>query len=155
MHNLTPNVLTKRLVPDATAATTWTLAAGTTDVNSPGVDMLGYVGIRFIMGLGTITSGAVTSIKLQQSDDDGAADDYTDLTGTGITIADTDDNKLIITEIWKPLKRYVRLALDRGTQNAVIDFLMAELHNPINAGVTKDATVATQEIANGPGEGTA
>ena len=101
------------------------VAAGTTDQNGAGVDMQadgGYDGVTFIAAFGTLTATQVTQIKAQQSDDDGSTDDYTDLAGTLVgPLADGDSNKLLVLEIFRPTKRWVRCVVDRGTANAVID----------------------------------
>jgi hypothetical protein len=74
-------------------------AAGTSAITGTGLDMSGFEGVCAVVTFGAITSGAVTSIKFQQSDDDGSSDDYTDLTDTAQTIADTDDEKGFLTSM--------------------------------------------------------
>lgn len=150
-QNLSSAIKTIRLKPDGS---TYAVAAGTSDLNSDVVDMAGFEGVRFIIGFGAITSGAVTSIKVQQGQASNLSD-AADLAGSAITVADTDDNKLAISEIYRPQERYVRLVTDRGTQNAVIDFLIAELYGARKKPITQDATVISAEIANSPAEGTA
>lgn len=145
-HNLTDNVKTVR----AKAAS----AAGATDIESDIMDTLGFEGIRFIVPFGTITSGAVTSVKAQQ-DVANAAGGMADIIGTGITVADTDDDKLVILDIFRPKERYVRCVVKRATQNAVVGEIIAELYRPGLAAVTKDASVSSQEIHVNPAEGTA
>jgi hypothetical protein len=154
-HNLTQATKRLRIVPDGTAATTWLLAAGTSDKSSGTIDTLGYQSVLIRYGMGIITSGAVTSIKLQQSSDDGSSDGYSDVAGTNQTIADTDDNKVFEIEVHKPGKRYLQVALDRGTQNAVVDFVEAILYNPVYAPSTQDTTVGGTETFVSPAEGTA
>lgn len=150
--NLTKATKTIRLKPDASG---WTVTAGTTDVNSDIVDMAGFDAARFIAGFGTITSGAVTSMKVQQ----GAAaamSDAADLLGTGVSIADTDDNKIAIIDVLRPRERYLRASFDRGTQNAVIDFLIVELYRANSEPVTQDTvTLVAPETHASPAEGTA
>jgi hypothetical protein len=155
IHNLTSHTKRLRIVPDGTAATTWILAAGTSAKNSGAIDTRGYSSVLIRYAMGTITSGAVTSIKAQQSDDDAATDDYTDVAGTSQTIADTDDNKVFEIEIHRPQKRYLRVALSRGTQNAVVDYVEAILYNPRFSAPTQDTTVGGTETFNTPAEGTA
>lgn len=129
--------------------------AGTSDINSDIIDMANYEGVLFIVALGAITSGAVTSIKGQQ----GAASsmsDAADLVGTGVTIADTDDDKVVWLDIKNPQERYVRCVLDRGTQNAVLDGIIAIQYGPRKAPTTHDATtVLGGEAHVSPAEGTA
>lgn len=152
MHNLSKVTKRLRLKVDGT---NYTGSAGTSDLTSEKIDMLGYESVLIRIGFGTITAGAVTSIKCQQSSDDAAADTYDDLAGTAQTVADTDDNKVFEIEIHKPAKRYLKHFLDRGTQNAVVDFLEAFLYNPVKAPPTQDSTVGGTETFVTPAEGTA
>lgn len=151
-NGLTPHVVTKRIKPDGSG---FNVAAGATNVNSDVVDTSGFEGVRFTIGFGPITAGAVTSIKVQQ----GAVlnmSDAADLIGTGITVADTDDNKVAISDVFRPEERYVRLATLRATQNSVIDFVIVELYGARVVPVTQDATsVISAEVHNSPIEGTA
>lgn len=130
-------------------------AAGTTDINTDIVDTAGYDGVAWIVKFGAITSGAVTSVKVQQ----GAASnmsDAADLEGTAITVADDDDGQLALTEVIKPTERYVRLVVDRGTQNAVVENVTAILHKAVTLPVTQDSTtVIATETHLSPAEGTA
>ena len=89
--NLSPNIKITRAM-DAKVA-------GTSDQNSNIIDMSGFDGVMFIAAFGEITAGAVTSIKAQQ----GAASnmsDAADLEGSGIDIADDDDNKVAVLDIF-------------------------------------------------------
>jgi len=105
------------------------VVAGTSDINCSGVDMKGFRSVCFVVALGTITGSAVTSVKAQQSSDDGSSDAYADLEGSSVTVADDDDNQLILLEVDCPLERYVRCVIDRGTQNAVVDSVVALQYN--------------------------
>lgn len=95
-------------------------AAGTTAINGAGLNMAGYDGVLVVVPFGAITATAVTSIKLQQSDDDGSSDSYGDVEGTGQTVADTDDDKTFYIDVQRPTKQYVRVVVSRGTANAVV-----------------------------------
>lgn len=97
-------------------------AAGTTAINSTAVDHQGDGGILFLVEMGVITAGAVTSIKVQGSDDNSS---FSDLTGTAQTIADTDDEKLFYVDLVRPIHRYNRLVVSRATQNAVVAVAIA------------------------------
>lgn len=149
--DLSNAVKTIRIKPDASG---FTVAAGAADVNSDIVDTAGYDGIRFIVGFGAIVSGAATSIRVQQ-DADSAGATMADLAGTSITVSDTNDNKMAISDIIRPQKRYLRVTTKRATQNSTVDFALAELYRARNMPVTQDATVISAEIALTPLEGTA
>lgn len=103
----------------STAVTPTEGAAAATDLTGTILDMQGFEGVLVVVRMGAITAGAVTSIKMQQ-DTDSAGGTMADLEGTSQTIADTDDDKTFYIDLYKPRERYVRLYVDRATQNAVV-----------------------------------
>lgn len=132
------------------------VAAGTTAQNSTGVDTQGFEGVKFYTSFGTITSGAATSVNLAQSSDDGSSDAYADLTGSSITVADDDDNQVVVHDIFRPRERYVRVEIARATQNSVIDGVIAVLYGASKLPTTDDTTtVVGREVYASPAEGTA
>lgn len=132
------------------------VAAGTTDINASSVDMQGYDSVTFYYLFGAITATAVTSCKAQQSSDDAVADAFADLTGTSITVADDDDNQVVVLEVDRPRERYVRPVVDRGTANAVLDGIIAVQTKAQVEPVTHDSTtVVGSEYHHAPAEGTA
>lgn len=144
--------LTER-VKGSDAITAANGAAGTTDILGATLDMAGFDAVRMCVNFGVITSGAVTSIKAQQGD---ASDlsDAADLENTGQTVADTDDGKTFYIDIDYPRKRYVRLYVDRGTQNAVVSYAWYEQYRSGSPVTTQGATW-TGETHHAPAEGTA
>lgn len=132
------------------------VAAGTSDVEATGVNMANFEGVKFYIAFGAITGSAVTSCKLQQSDDNGSVDGWSDLEGTSLTVADDDDNQIAILDVFRPQKRYVRPVVDRGTQNAVVDCIIAVQYGPRVIPTTDDSTtVIGRECHVSPDEGTA
>lgn len=131
------------------------VVAGTSDQYTSVIDTAGFQGIAFMFLFGAVTTGAVTSVKVQQDDANGTSG-MADLEGTAITVADTATGLMVIADVYRPKKRYVRAVIDRGTQNAVIDGIVAVLYDPIAQPVTHDATtVAGSELNISPAEGTA
>lgn len=127
--------------------------AGTSAINSTSVDMAGYDSACFIVSPGVITAGAVTSINLAQSSDNIT---FNDLLGSGITIADDDDNQTFALEVVKPTQRYVRLEVARATQNAVIGDIYCIQRGPGVKPQSNNVTdTITSELHNSPAEGTA
>ena len=140
------NKITQAIAPAAGVA-------GTTDINGATLDMSGFEGVLMKVTFGAITASAVTSIKAQQ----GAASDLSDtadLLGTGQTIADTDDEKVFYIDLYKPRERYVRLVVDRGTQNAVVASAEYEQYGARNEPVTHGSNVSGETHIS-PAEGTA
>lgn len=127
------------------------VAAGTSDVESSSVDMKGFQSAAFIVSLGAITTAAVTSAKLQGSSDNSS---FSDLEGTGVTIADDDDNQIFVLDIDNPRHRYIKCVVDRGIQNAVVDSIVAAQYKAQIEPVTQPATT-TVEYNHAPAAGTA
>lgn len=147
MDSLQNTVVTKL------AVTTTAGAAGTSAITSAAIDTAGYQGIRALIAVGAVTSGAVTSFKWTDCDTSGGS--YSDVAGSSITIADTADDTAFISEVKVPLKRYMKANISRATQNATIGAVFVELYGPNSMAVTADSSITTQELANSPADGTA
>lgn len=132
------------------------VVAGTSNQTSSAIDMAGYEGVKIYTMFGAITSGAATSVKIQQSSDDGSVDTYADLEGTSVTVADDDDNQVVVHDIYRPRERYLKAVVLRATQNSVIDGIVAVLYGARELPPTNDATtVVSREFHASPAEGTA
>lgn len=152
-HNLSSNVEVRRIKVDGT---NFTKSAGTGDtLTSEAVDTLGYEGVQFMWVFGAVVDGGACYIKTQQSSDDAATDTYDDLAGSKQTIADADDNKVRISDYYRPGKRYMKALTVRATQNLTVDGLFALLYRPVQKAVTQGSTVAGTETFQTPAEGTA
>ena len=128
-------------------------AAGSTAINGTVVDTQGFRGVLVVATMGAITTGAATSLKVQQGTD-GTMSDAADLAGTSQTIADDADGKVFYADVKNPAKRYVRLVVSRATQNAVVASAVAILYDPTDAPTTHGTGVSGEAFV-GPAEGTA
>jgi hypothetical protein len=133
------------------------VAAGSTVITpSAGIDARGFESVLFVAAFGAIVSGAATSIEVHQSSDDGVADAYSALAGSKVTVADDADGKLAFVEIVQPVKRYLKLIVNRATQNATLDGIIAILSGPKTIPTVHDAaTVAGGKTLASPAEGVA
>lgn len=130
--------------------------AGTADINGTILDMSAFESVMFICVMGVITAGAVTSIKAQQDTDSAFGDDPQDLLGTAITIAADDDGQIFMIDLVKPLDQFVRVVVDRGTQNAVVASCVAVQYDHRKGPVVQTVTdLVTFERHISPSEGTA
>lgn len=132
------------------------VAAGTTTQTSSAVDMAGYQGVRFIVSLGAVTATGVPAVKASDCDTSGGS--YSDIAGSLGTayVASTDDNKVWVLDIYRPTHRFVKCIVTRGTANAVIDGIVAELYEPRNQPAIDDATtVLGHKLLVSPADGTA
>lgn len=112
-------------------------AAASTAINGSIIDTFGFGGVLFVILLGAIVSGAVTSFKLTQSDNSDMSSGE-DVAGSNQAVADTEGSKAFYLDIRKPTKRYLRLIVSRGTQNATIS-AVALPYNAASQPVTQTA----------------
>ncbi len=137
----------------STAITPTDGVAATSDINGSILDMQGFEGVLVVVRMGAITGSAVTSIKMQQDTAAGGGT-MADLEGTAQTIADTDDDKTFFIDLYRPRERYVRVVVDRATQNAVVASAEYFQYGPKEAPVTHGTGVSGETHAS-PAEGTA
>lgn len=132
-------------------------AAGTDDINGDVVDTSGFTSVTFVCVMGAIVAGAATVLKAQEDDNDAVGfGDASDLAGTAITIADDDDNKIVVLTVKHPLKRYIRPVVTRATEDATVAALVAVLNGAARkAPITDHADVTTRETHVSPVAGTA
>ena len=130
------------------------VAAGVTNQNGSVIDMSGFEGVQFIALFGALTATQVTSLKVQQGDlADGS--DMADLEGSAHTaLADVDGNKCLVTDLFRPEKRFVRAVVTRGTANAVIDGVIALQYRARVQPVANDSTVKSTKLLVSPEAGT-
>jgi len=126
-------------------------AAGSTAINGATVDLSGVEEIAIIVPFGTIAAGAVTSIKWQEGS---TTSPTTDVAGTNITVADTEDDTTKILRIIKPRSRYGRVVVSRATQNATVGAILYVLTGLRTLPATDGSTVVG-ELHVSPATGTA
>lgn len=127
-------------------------AAGATGINGSVIDMAGWDGVVMLVQFGTITAGAVTSIKAQQDTVVGMGT-AADLLGTGQTVVDTADDTVFGIDIRRPSKRFLRLVVSRATQNAVVGATYIQYRGR-NRPAVQPAGVTFETFVS-PAEGTA
>lgn len=126
------------------------VAAGTTVVNSAGVQLGAGNSVLFIVIFGTITTAP--TVHAEQSSDDST---YNDLAGTELAdLADTDDNLVALLDVRDVQDEYVRCVVDRSSGNVVIDAILAIKYDCKEHPVTQTSDVASHEKHLSPSEGT-
>lgn len=99
-------------------------SAGTA-VTSSAIDMQGYDAVCLFAQIATANAG--NYLKAQQSSDDGGSDDYTDLAGSKV-VADNGAD-VVVLDIRRPTKRYVKGIIIRGGANTVTGDMYAVRYN--------------------------
>lgn len=92
-------------------------SANTGDVSCASVDMAengGWDGVVFFTSYGTAAADNI--LKAAQSDDDGVADDFTEL-ASAAQIASGSSDEDVVLDIQRPTKRYVKPVPERGTSS--------------------------------------
>lgn len=107
-------------------------AAAQTAVTGAVLDMQGFENVRVLAVLGDVSDTSVLTLKLQGGSlADGS--DMADLAGVTTAAftatASSADSKVISLDCVKPGKRYVRAVLTRGTANAAVACVLAELYD--------------------------
>jgi len=99
--------------------------AGATDLNGlKVVDCAGYEGVCFIGIMDTVTAAGEIQLYAQYSDSTSTTD-MVDDTGTAVgstAATSTTDytGKLLVCDIYKPMKRYVSAHVDKSAQNSEV-----------------------------------
>ncbi len=117
------------------------VAAGTTNQTGSEIDMQGYDGVVFVADIGALTATQVTALEAQGSNTSGSEAAFTTPAVTA-PMADADSNKVLVLDIFRPVTRYLKPTVLRGTANAVINCVIAILYNVDHAPITDDATVS-------------
>ncbi len=109
--------------------------AGTTVISgTTGVDMLGYEGCLIIAAFGALSASQVTTLQ--------ASDSATNGTFVAITnavtpaMADADSSKLLVLDVYRPVKRWLSAIVNRATGNAVINGVVMIQYNTKKAPTT-------------------
>jgi hypothetical protein len=112
------------------------------------IDLQGYDSVCFVAILGEVTAAAVVTLKAYCGDAAALGDGAYKTTTATVTAAGNDtDNNLLILDVVRPGKRYVRGDLVRDTQNAVVDSIIAIKYNAKNVPVTQGADVADGDVS--------
>jgi hypothetical protein len=129
------------------------VVAGTSEIDSSTLDTAGYDGAVIVTAFGAITAGSVVAVKLQ---DGATTSPTTDVLGSSQAVADTDDNKQVLHDIYRPRNRYLRVVVTRTSQNAVLDGIWAILYRGRKEPIAVDTTsVAATKVLISPAQGTA
>ena len=125
-----------------------TVAGDTDTLTGDIVDLQDCDSVLGIAILGDVASTAVVTLKAYTGDvatlTDGA---YEAVTATVTATATSADNKLLVLDIVKPGKRYVRFDVVRATANAVVDGVIAARYNFRVAPTTQPADVVNSNTS--------
>lgn len=117
-------------------------------LNGDILDLQGCDSVLLIAILGDVSNTAVATLKAycgeQAALGDGA---YKTVTATVTADATSADNKLLILDVIKPGKRYVRADLVRATANIVVDGIIGIRYNYATIPTTQPSDVVDSDIS--------
>lgn len=124
-------------------------AAGTGDtLNSDIFDLQGYDSILLVATTGDVTNTAVGTLKAYIGDNAALSDGaYATSTAEFTATATSADNKIVVLDVVKPGKRYVRADFVRATANIVVENIIAIKYNAKTYPVTQGADVVDSDIS--------
>ena len=137
-----------RIVPITTLAQG---AAGQTQIVSSIVDTQSFASGLFIVPVGTITAGGEQSLKLEHSD-------AADMSGakpvaySNQVVLDADSGTVRYIDVRRFGRRYVRLTINRATQNSSFGPVVCQLYEAV-AAPTSHAAGVTGEVLPSAGDG--
>lgn len=119
-------------------------AANNTDSNSDIIDMTGWDGVVFICPLTDSVQAGVAHLKCEgntaNSDSGMAALTGADATATSASSDDLND-KLLVVDVYRPLKRYIQAVRTSATQNIAFGNVIAILYRGRKAPVSDDTSI--------------
>jgi len=95
-------------------------ASGTAARNGAEVDMQGWDGVIAIVTMATIASSAVGDIHWEQDTATGMGSAQ-DLTGTAIATDEESDDEIFVSDLYRPLERFVRIVVTKDASNAAAE----------------------------------
>jgi hypothetical protein len=126
------------------------VAAGSGDTQTSAVldTAVDYAALFFIT-LGTVSTGGSGLIKVQGSADNGVADAFADIAGTGVTYTASNTLQGAVIDLYRPQKRYLQVQVIRGSGgNTVIASITALTYHGSNQPLVPGVTSTTGNIMN-------
>ena len=95
------------------------------------IDTLGFDSVAIIYSVGAIAAGGIITTRVKNSDTSGTYGAGTiDRIGANLANnADTDDDKFIVHEVYRPTRRFLRPEYQRTVGNVTINGIFAVLFN--------------------------
>lgn len=118
-------------------------AAGTTDtLNGDIIDLANHDSVLLVAITGDVTNTAVGTLKAYCGDNSALSDGaYKTATAAFTADATSADNKLVILDVVRPGKRYVRADFVRATANIAVESIIAIRYNARAIPTTQPADV--------------
>lgn len=115
------------------------------------IDTQGYSGCMVVFQVGTIATDGVITTRLKNSATSASYGSGTvDRIGSDLAnSADTDDNKFIVHDVYRPERRYVKPYYQRTVGNVTIEAVFAVLYGAERAPVAS-ADVEASQVLNNP-----
>jgi hypothetical protein len=112
-------------------------------INGTGVDMQGWSGVAFTIQIGTITGAGTLAARLEESDTSTTAN-MTNITNAAlVNVTNTTPNNVMVLEVWRPTKRYVRCVVTQAANTVVASVISTRFRR---SGLLPPTQVASQRV---------
>ena len=126
------------------------IAAGQVEQKSAVLDMQDLTSVMFILFLNAVTAGSVITLKAMENTINGTTGAPTIGASAQVTdVGGASSNGVLVTEIYKPLSRYVFADVTITAANCAIDGIVALTWGRRNIPVAQPASVLAQTLATG------
>lgn len=140
-HNLSLNISSRRVLG--------AVAAGHESKDCCEVDVSGFEGVRFVAFLGATSENSKARLRVLSSDTScnyGEGSGAKEIACSAQVIPGDDDHKMIIIDIYRPCRRYLKATVLLSDGDTAIDGVIAECYRPLISPVKVDSSIAQQVI---------
>lgn len=125
-------------------------AAGIAATSSDILDMAGFDSVCFVAKLGTVTATSVTTLACEGN----TANSGTGMAALTSSVTSTDaggadSNGLLVLDVVRPEKQFVRAVLTSATANAVKNGIIAIQYNAKDVPITQGSTILSSQTIQG------
>jgi len=132
------------------------VAGSSIDENSDILDMSGFDGVCFIVPVTDSADTGVATLTIEQdaANSDSSMAALSGAVATATSAANDDlNNKLLIVDVYRPVKRYVQGVITGATANIAFGNMIAIQYKGSKCPITADSSVLQATSVSGPAEG--
>lgn len=122
------------------------VAAGATVQTTSIIDTQGFHGAKFLIPIGSLTSGQTKGTVQVQGGQVSNGSDMANLQGVVLTIQDANANQWLVIDVCRCRMRYLQVVITRSTQSCALNPILCELYGTIKLNESDDPTTVGQTM---------
>jgi hypothetical protein len=135
-HSISAQVLSAQEIPPQT------ITSGAA-INGTGVDMQSYSGVAFHIQIGAITGAGTLAARLEEDTVSNFASATNIANAALVNVTNTTPNNVMILEVWRPTKRYVRCVITQAANTVVASVISTRFRK---SGLLPPTQAASQRV---------